>query len=1074
MKKPGLKKLLVIAVILLTALGAGGAFLLKKLLHLDTYKAQIAAAVETSLNRKLTYEKGDFSFRFGPAFTFTKVVLKEKDGLTNFAAADRLTFTVALLPLLEKKVVLKEIHLDRPMVELSRDPSGALNIADLLAEKKEETPLHVKGVRIKGGFIRFTDRFVSNPPLTTVLEETDLNLSDIRRGKQCRFKFAAFIREGGARGVVSFAGSADIAAKGKPLADTAVKGSLLLKNLDAGPWWPYYSRYAPFQKIWGRMDTETRFKGKLSAFSAEGTVKVSGLRFHYPGIFHAPLTPKEVRFKYAMTLSPKDISVQSLDLNVDGLNVKGRCDIRDIDTKDPRITAKAATSRFRLEEFGDYIPYGVIAKDTSEFIEKHIKGGTYKLDEGKLDGRVSQILHMEKGENYNILYIRGTVDKGLLTFGPQVPAFNNVKGNLAMQGKDFIMTAMSGNFGASPFTLEGRITDYPMETPSAYPFTMTMNPRQPEAAWLCRQGKTGRVGFMGNSTLRLAGNGFTTGYNLAGEWELTPASYIYPDIVTKPAGKTNHISFKGSINKEEARIQSLRFDLAPLSLSVSGAYRFTGKERLSLSIKSNQFQLQDVSSMSPLLRKYAPRGKAAASVQGEGTAKDDFKLSWSGNVAFDKVSFKPSESIKPISNLSGVLRFTGDSLETSNLSGRLGNSMIYGKGALTDFANPSFSLTFSSPLLYLSDLGMHAAGEDMKVQKAHGDISLKNGNLHIGALSIQLNRSILNIAGTVRDIRNPKADITLNSPHLETDDIMSLANLQREGKAGEAQPKVSLKATVTADTGKIKNLPYKKLHSSLTMDNKILYLQPMEFQALGGKVSAKGRVDFGVEKGPRCQMSFSTGNISTPQLLKFAGVEKELITGALSMNGDLIAKGENWDDIKRTALGNIRINLNEGTIKKFSVLSKIFSILNLSQLLKLQLPDMVANGMPYNEIRGSISLQDGILSTRDMFVDSNAMNISAVGKADLVKEELDMTIGVQPLQTVDKVVSHIPIVGWILTGKNKTLVTTYFEAKGKWDDPTVAAIPVKSMTKGVLDIFKRIFQLPGKLITDTGEVILGN
>jgi len=106
-------------------------------------------------------------------------------------------------------------------------------------------------------------------------------------------------------------------------------------------------------------------------------------------------------------------------------------------------------------------------------------------------------------------------------------------------------------------------------------------------------------------------------------------------------------------------------------------------------------------------------------------------------------------------------------------------------------------------------------------------------------------------------------------------------------------------------------------------------------------------------------------------------------------------------------------------------------------------------------------------------VDSNAINISTVGKFDLARNELDLTIGVQPLQTVDKVVSRIPIVGWILTGKDRTLVTTYFEAKGPIEDPRVTAIPVKSLAKGVFNIFKRVFELPARLITDTGEVIIG-
>ena len=61
----------------------------------------------------------------------------------------------------------------------------------------------------------------------------------------------------------------------------------------------------------------------------------------------------------------------------------------------------------------------------------------------------------------------------------------------------------------------------------------------------------------------------------------------------------------------------------------------------------------------------------------------------------------------------------------------------------------------------------------------------------------------------------------------------------------------------------------------------------------------------------------------------------------------------------------------------------------------------------------------------------------------------------------------------LLTGKEKDLLTAYFEAKGKWSDPQVNAIPVKSLGKGVLNIFIRTFELPMKLFTDTGEVILG-
>jgi len=135
---------------------------------------------------------------------------------------------------------------------------------------------------------------------------------------------------------------------------------------------------------------------------------------------------------------------------------------------------------------------------------------------------------------------------------------------------------------------------------------------------------------------------------------------------------------------------------------------------------------------------------------------------------------------------------------------------------------------------------------------------------------------------------------------------------------------------------------------------------------------------------------------------------------------------------------------------------------------------MVSEGMPYNDIKGTLTFNNGTMSSTDLFVASNAMNISMVGGYDYVRDNLDCTVGLQPFQTVDKVVSKIPIVGWIITGKEKSVITTYFEVKGKSSAPNVSAIPVKSLGKGVLGIFKRVFQLPAKLVTDTGEVILGN
>jgi uncharacterized protein YhdP len=1071
------KKIYFIAVLaILTLLGVGGTGLFNKLMHLDSYKERILAQVQQALNRQVLYENGTFSFRFGPQFIFTHVTVKEKESAATFISADRLSVRLALLPLLERKLVLHDIDLEKPVITISRDQTGVFNFSDILESKevkKDEIEVQIRGIRIKKGEIRFTDMAVAPQGLATILTETDLSIGHFARGKNCAIKLNTDIVHGGKRGSLTLSGSAKVAAKDKPLSDSVLNVVVSTNKLDASPFWPYYSRFVPFRQILGWLDMESSFKGKLTEFTSKGKVRITGLRFDYPQVFHAVLTPRDLNFSYDMALNPADITVKALDLTVDGLNVKGNCAIRDINTSDLRITAKAKTSTFNLENFNRYIPYGIIVKDTADYIEQHIKGGIYRLDDGRLDGRVSQIAHMERGNNYNVLFINGRVEKGVVSYGPNNPTFNSIKGTLEMRGKDFNLIKMSGNFGGSPFTLDGKITDYPLTTPAGYPFTMSITPNQPELAWLLRKEMGARLGFTGKTTLHLAGSGFTSNYNLAGEWALTPAVYSYPDLISKPAGRPNSLAFKGNVTREEMKISSLQFNLAPMVLNIGASYRFAGKERLALDIKSNQFQVGEVAAMLPRITKYQPSGKLQTSLHGESLDHNATDLHWGGSILFTDFSFRPNELIKSVSNLSGGINFSGDTLETSQLAARVGNTIIYCRGKMIGFTNPVLSLAFSSPSLNPADFGLHIPEKEARLAKVQGNISLQDNNLQIKSFTTQLNRSVLNLKGSVQNLDNPNIDLSITSPYLEVEDIILAGSLERIKKQAAPSAPMVLKAAFQVDEGKAWGTDFKKLQSTVIYENNILYLQPLECAALDGNISGKARIDFGTNRAARYQLSYNLSKVSAEKFMLAAGVKTQEITGALTLQGDLTAKGKNGDELKRTALGSAKVHFEEGKLKKFAVLSKIFSILNFSQLLKFQLPDMVSGGMPYNKITATLAIKDGIISSNDLYVASDAINISAIGKADLVKNELDATIGVKPLQTFDKVLSHIPIAGWILTGKNKSLITAYFEAKGKLEDPTVRAIPVQSIAKGVFNIFKRVFQLPATLFTDTGAVMIG-
>ena len=1041
-----------------------GASLLPRLLDLDTYKEEIAAQVKIALKRDLRYHTGNFSLRYGPSFSFSGVTIKEKDGAGDLVQAERLTIRIALIPLLRGELVLSRMVLERPVLNLLRDRAGVFNVSDLLAGTPGEASSGVGGLELKKARIRFTDLAVADSAVVTELSETDLYLSRLARGKSCDFKLSGSLASRAGKAPVFLAGVAKIPAAAEPLSSLELAGKVRTGPLDAGHFWPYYKRYVPFKSLSGALALDASFRGRLAAFKSTLEFKATGVNLDYPQVFHARLTPKSLKLSCDLQMTERDIEIKSVKLNLDGLTVQGSCLLSDIRSKDLRITAKASSNRFNLRDFGAFVPYGIIVKDTADFIEQKITGGIFRLEEGRLDGRVSQILHMERGQNYNILTIRAQVEEGVVSYGSGIPVFDGIKGTLELAGKDFHLKGMTGRFGSSPLALEGRICDYPIDVPSRYLFSANLNPRQQEAAWLMGKGHSDKLALSDGSTMKLNGTGTTSLYNLSGEWDLTASSYAFAQLVAKPKARPNSISFGLSFAKEEYRFTSLNYNLAPLTFSATAVCGYDGP--VSLEVKSNQFLAAEVAPLVPMVRQYQPAGKVQAQLRANGPGMD--RLAWSGNVALSGASFKAGEKIKPVTAVNGNIRISEDALESSQFSARLGSSTINGRGTLSGFNSPSFTLSFSSPALDMADLGLPQGRLPIRAEKVQGNLSYSKDNLQIGSLSGTLGKSVLQMKGSVQNLEQPQIELSVSSPHLELEDLTPLFAASPGGGS-----RFTLKAHLSAAEGKARQIAFQRLKCVVMLEDKILYLQPLDFSCLEGEVSGKMRIDFG-SGAPRYQMNCSMQRVSAEQLMHALGVKKQELTGTLSLHGELSAKGESAAELQKSALGAVTIKVERGSIRKLSTLSKIFSILNVSQLLKFRLPDMVSGGMPYNRITGDFAIRDGSASTKNLFLDSNAINLSAVGKLDLVKNELDLNIGVQPLQTVDKVVNRIPIVGWILTGKDKSLITTYFEAKGRIEDPQVTAVPVKSLAKGVLNIFKRVFELPGRLVTDTGEVMIGN
>lgn len=1052
----------------------GLAFFLPYLLDVNAYREDILDLLQKSLKRQVSFKTGSFAWHFGPSFVFNNLVVKEPDGKSDLLSAEQISVRLSLMPLLNKKVEFKSIDLNGATLRLSRKSDGTLNIEDLLKPEKDAVQVQFKRINMRKSNIEWHDLSLRKEGFYAKLVNIQLTLDQLARGRKGHVKLSADIPAlKGPATNVQISGSVRLPDRKSSLLETELNCDANIKQAEIGRFWPYFGRFIPFPDPGGRLSFLSSFKGKLQHFTAKGNLQIDNTSLNWPSVFHSILSPRVLKVDYSMKLTKQLIDVSAIEAAIDGVfKIKGNVQIHDYASKDPRIIANASTPHtFKYEEIRNYVPYGIIEKDAADYVENKIKSGIFKLTTGTLDGRISQITHMEIGQNYNTLVISGPVENAVLSYGPKAPTFNNIKGTIELKGKNFNLIGMSGLFGTSPFKLDGSITEYNTDKRSDYPVKMDIMPRGPEIAWLAGIVGASKLDYSASSALSLTGNGHHSSYRLSGDWDLKQASYSFPGAVRKPAGLPNHLTFSSIIGKDETRLTSLSYNLAPLILSGNALFKYGNQPNLEFDLQTNPFQLGESLPILSMWQKYKPRGKLQAHIKGSGNPEDFGAMGYDGTIILNAFSVQPDEKLKTISGINGTFTFRGNSMETSSISARYGSSLINIKGKIKSLQDPEAEIILKSPELFLHDINIAQKRPKTSIRRFNAALTIRDGAYTFKSVSGLLNSSNFNISGVYLSGRSPEASFTIASTKLDIDDLVSLAPVEATTRPATISG-TNYKIKLQADAGHYKKILFNKLNANALMESGNIYIQDFNAAVFGGKISAKGRIAQNGVQGNRYDLTVDLNKVNCEKLLTSLDISRE-ITGNLTLHGDLTARGSNLSDIKKSALGNIRLQMKDGTLRKFNTLSKVFSILNISQLLKFQLPDMVSGGMPYNSINGSIAVKDGTVSSQDMFISSDAINISIIGSADIVKEELNFMIGVQPLQTVDKVVNRIPIVGWLLTGKDKDFLTAYFEAKGKWSDPTVSAIPVKSIGMGVLNIFRRVFELPVRLFTDTGEVILG-
>ncbi|MBF0152254.1 MAG: AsmA-like C-terminal domain-containing protein [Magnetococcales bacterium] len=173
-------------------------------------------------------------------------------------------------------------------------------------------------------------------------------------------------------------------------------------------------------------------------------------------------------------------------------------------------------------------------------------------------------------------------------------------------------------------------------------------------------------------------------------------------------------------------------------------------------------------------------------------------------------------------------------------------------------------------------------------------------------------------------------------------------------------------------------------------------------------------------------------------------------TGGRSLLHHLSGKGE--------------IESQKGVVHRLHLMASLLGLLSLPDLPNLIVgdrPDLAGTGFYYEKMQGNFTLKNGLWHSDQWALTGPSMKIVASGDINLVTRQLDMLVGIQPLQTIDRIINRVPILGKLVSGSREAIVETLFQVSGPWSDPVTRIKPVDSLAPGIV---RDLIDLPGKLL----------
>ncbi|MBI5642111.1 MAG: AsmA-like C-terminal domain-containing protein [Deltaproteobacteria bacterium] len=1035
----------------------------------------------------------------------------DKEDIIN---ARSLRFKVSLLPLLARKLVLENFEADGIGLNIRRHKDGELNLAGFLKQEKDreeekkgrKRKFGIKSFKVTDGYIKMTDETTKTP---AAYEVTGINgyLYGTPEGSVYR-----------TQGLLMPATKITFSGVNKA---GLLNGTGAINNIDLAALNPYLGGKGSLS---GKADILLNYGLNHKDF-ADGILIYRDLTVSYPAALGRPITSRSgsAIIEASSEGDEKTISIRDATIAAMDFILRGDISLSGPDTG-RAFAVKLSTSPVPLKTIKELVPVNAIPKDAAEKINRITPiGGAVTVHELSAKGLVGELKGGEAFKKPGALTFRASFGGIGFNYAGLDEPLTGLSGGFTIKNNKLTLDDITARYGDDIIeAFNGEVSD--LTGTLAYKLSLQGLFEAAETLGLAKQlfkegsavsERLKKADAGGELRFTVSATGAVKGgqpLRYAGNTELKSGWFSYEGM---PPIESINASL--DFDEKTATIDELTIGDGSSDLRIEGRIDGYREKTPAFDIKTEGVLGGETVSKALAGRKagadliFTGKIGVAARVYGNtGSFAADARLD-TGTAHIEYKKYIRKEENYPLA-IDTSFTLEGSRLGLKGAVMTFGASSAEVSGTLY-LDKPVYDLSVFSNQLNIIDLddispllssGNESAGlvafkintvkaSPEKAASLEGDIRIKGarfkspyiakpveeinatalfkenkGNIYLDGLSV----GETNVTGRVDilDIEARKINFILTSPRFQTSDFFVKKDKEKTEEEAEeptvkeenisAAPPVTGTGRIIVKEGTLWGHPFNEFSTDIRLDEKAVYVSPLSILIDRGKMTGDLTLFRDKNEPLLFKTNLSVSNVHLESVIAGFGAKKSIITGDLK--GTLSLSGARGSvPFSRGLNGEATLRSEKGRLWKFPILTNIFSIVNI-----LSIDEALKEGLPYRSLGGDFSLIDGVVSTNNVHFDSKTMRMSGVGEVNLPDSHIDVLLALHPFVTIDKIISHIPLAGWILTGKEKSTISMYFSIEGPLKKPDIDPVPIKSIQEGVFGILERIIEAPQEFIRE--------